>query len=220
MLRMRCGSTGRGWVSQRSTPPKVSRWRAAAFARHQGAAPETLVAVEPFPPVAAASVQYQPMTSQWSSTVPILLAAALSFGPAWFFKLKAESAKPRPTLEPWPEVPRPDADPRAYQLALARTRQALNVQKAVAFMKASEPSRAMVSLHRALEENAICRSPLLGGHLARGELRGLYKLHLLHTPVPHDFATLLQLRELLGIGAAEGEAIEAEVLEAQAVFSI
>jgi hypothetical protein len=51
----------------------------------------------------------------------------------------------------------------------------------------------MVSLHRALEENAICRSPLLGGHLARGELRGLYKLHLLHTPVPHDFATLLQV---------------------------
>jgi hypothetical protein len=155
------------------------------------------------------------------------------------------------------QIPRPDADPRAYQLALARTRQALDVQKAVAYMKAGEPSRwgrfggrgggaggagaacpaasrraasrpasgraatatarsalthpssplppnshptlptrsAMVELHRALDENAICRSPLLDGHQTRSELRDLYKLHLLNTEFPHSFAVLLQVRD-------------------------
>ncbi|GBF97047.1 hypothetical protein Rsub_09520 [Raphidocelis subcapitata] len=154
MMKARCAAPcgrstpGAAGVAPRPGPVLGRSRRAAAVARQQ----ETFVAVEPFPPLAAASVRAP--TAQWNSTVPILLAAALSFGPAFFFKLKAESAKPRPTLEPWPEVPRPDADPRAYQLALARTRQ---------------------SLH---------------------------------------------LRKMLGISAGEGEALEAEVLEAQAVFSI
>jgi hypothetical protein len=55
------------------------------------------------------------------------------------------------------------------------------------------PPSAMVELHRALDENAVCRSPLLDGHQSRAELRDLYKLHLLNTPVPHSFATLLQV---------------------------
>ncbi|KAI8467589.1 MAG: hypothetical protein J3K34DRAFT_523577 [Monoraphidium minutum] len=156
---------------------------------------------------------------QWTSTVPIVLAAAISFGTAYFYKIKAEDTKKK-QLEPWPEIPRPDADPRAYQMALARTRQALDVQKAVAYMKAGEPSRAMVELHRALEENAVCRSPLLDGHQTRADLRDLYRLHLLNTAAPYNFATLLQLRELLGVGVDEAETLERDVVEAGAAFSI
>ena len=99
---------------------------------------------------------------------PLFLTAALTLGAAWWFKLQA--VKPsavrlgaRTKAEPWPDVPNPAADPRAYQLALARTRQAVYVQNAVALMKAGEPSRAMVELGRALDENALCRSPLLDG---------------------------------------------------------
>jgi len=51
--------------------------------------------------------------------------------------------QPNPTAryDPHLQIPRPDSDPRQYQLALARTRQALAVQKAVTFMKAGEPAR-------------------------------------------------------------------------------
>lgn len=171
-----------------------------------------VVAVDPSP-------ARPPNTTQWTSTIPIVIAAALSFGPAYFFKIKAESTR-KQQLEPWPEIPRPDADPKAYQMALARTRQALDVQKAVSYMKSGEPSRAMVELHRALDENAVCRSPLLDGHQTREELRDLYKLHLLNTAVPHSFATLLQLRELLGLSAQEAEDIEVLVLETGSAFSI
>lgn len=59
---------------------------------------------------------------------------------------------------------------------------------------------AMVELRRALEENAACRSPLLGGHQAHAELADLYKLHLLHTPTPRDFAVLLQVRAWAACG--------------------
>lgn len=41
--------------------------------------------------------------AQWTSTVPIVLAAAVSFGSAWFYKIKAEKTK-KQQLEPWPEV--------------------------------------------------------------------------------------------------------------------
>lgn len=50
-------------------------------------------------------------------------------------------ARPHDAPAPLPQIPRPDADPRAYQMALARTRQALDVQRAVAHMKAGEPAR-------------------------------------------------------------------------------
>ncbi|KAI8466940.1 MAG: hypothetical protein J3K34DRAFT_472091 [Monoraphidium minutum] len=162
-----------------------------------------------------------PPGAQWSSALPVVAAAAASFGAGLIFKRRSvPSAAQQRQLEPWPEIPRPDADPRAYQLALARTRQALDVQRAVAYSKAGEPARAMVELRRALEENAVCRTPLLDGHQTRDELRALYRLHLTHTPVPHEFGTLLQLRELLGIGAQEGEDLEVELLSEGAFFSI
>lgn len=185
---------------------------ACAWGRKEEARPAQVFAVDPDAPTSC--------PQQWTSTVPIVVAAAASFGAAYFYKIKAEGARKARRLEPWPEIPRPDADPRAYQLALARTRQALDVQRAVAYMKAGEPSRAMVELHRALEENSVCRSPLLDGHQTRADLRDLYKLHLLNTPPPAGFATLLQLRELLGLGVQEAEGIELEVTEAGAAFSI
>lgn len=136
----------------------------------------------------------------------------------------------------------------------------------------------MVELHRALEENGVCRSPLLDGHHSKQEasnatlrrrtyalhthgflhalvyiqhpsvplptlnlppparspqrplplphvagrvqLVGLYQLHIQHTEVPPNFAVLLQLRELLGLGTAEAEQIEADVLHQAEAFSI
>lgn len=39
------------------------------------------------------------------------------------------------------QIPRPDVDPEAYQKALARTRQAQCVQRAIGYMRANEPSR-------------------------------------------------------------------------------
>jgi len=122
--------------------------------------------------------------------------------------------------EPWPEIPQPDGDPKAYQLALARTRQALYVQKAVSYMKAGQPARCLVELHRALDENSICRSPLLDGHQTQEELQDLYKVHLKNTQVPPNFAVLLQMREMLGIKPETAEAIEEDVMHADATFSI
>jgi hypothetical protein len=48
----------------------------------------------------------------------------------------------------------------------------------------------------------------------------LYKLHLKYTEMPPSFPLLLQLRELLGIGGAEAEQIETEVLQEGCCFSI
>jgi hypothetical protein len=78
----------------------------------------------------------------------------------------------------------------------------------------------MVELHLALEENAICRCPLLAGHQTHDELTGLYKLHIQNTEVPPNFAVLLQLRELLGLAADESEELESQVLHEAQAFSI
>lgn len=78
----------------------------------------------------------------------------------------------------------------------------------------------MVELHLALEENSICRSPLLQGHQTHSELTALYQLHIQNTEVPPNFAVLLQLRELLGLGADEAEDLEKQVLKEAEAFSI
>jgi hypothetical protein len=78
----------------------------------------------------------------------------------------------------------------------------------------------MVELHLALEENSVCRSPLLQGHQTHDELTGLYQLHIQNTEVPPNFAVLLQLRELLGLGADEAEELEKQVLKEAEAFSI
>lgn len=119
--------------------------------------------------------------------------------------LKNRKRKPAVTetdeLQPIP--PSPQQDPRSYQRALARTRQAAAVTKAIAFLKTGEPARAYMELGKALAENSICRSPLLDGAITKAELVELYKLHLQNAEVPPNFAVLLQLQEMLGIGQEE-----------------
>lgn len=118
-------------------------------------------------------------------------------------------------------LPNPEQDPRAYQRALAKTRQAAHITAAIAFDKAGEPARALMELQRALQENSICRSPLLSGHHSVSDLADLYKLHIKSSEEqPPAFATLLQLQELLGIAQDEAEKMELEVLQAPGAFNI
>ena len=79
-------------------------------------------------------------------------------------------------------------------MALARTRQAVAVHRAIGFMNTGNTARAMVELRRALHENSACRAPLVNPQHSAGELSELYRLHLQNSPVPADFAVLLQLR--------------------------
>lgn len=48
---------------------------------------------------------------------------------------------PPPAVVNAAQIPRPEVDPEAYQKALARTRQAQCVQRAIGYMRANEPSR-------------------------------------------------------------------------------
>ncbi|GMH37973.1 hypothetical protein BSKO_05857 [Bryopsis sp. KO-2023] len=112
-----------------------------------------------------------------------------------------------------------DSDPEAYLLARARTRQAIHVQKAIGFNNSNIPPRAMVELERALKENAVCRSTILQGNLSPDELEGLYSLHIQNEEIPPDFATLLQLRNMLGISESTAERIEKGIQESN-VFTI
>eukprot|EP00201_Polytomella_parva_P000323 CAMPEP_0175087052 /NCGR_PEP_ID=MMETSP0052_2-20121109/29610_1 /TAXON_ID=51329 ORGANISM="Polytomella parva, Strain SAG 63-3" /NCGR_SAMPLE_ID=MMETSP0052_2 /ASSEMBLY_ACC=CAM_ASM_000194 /LENGTH=136 /DNA_ID=CAMNT_0016359343 /DNA_START=344 /DNA_END=754 /DNA_ORIENTATION=- len=111
-------------------------------------------------------------------------------------------------------------NPRGYQRALARTRQAAYVNKAVSFLKSGDPARAHMELTRALVENSTCRSPLLDGIHTREEITALYRLHLESSEVPPNFAVLLQLQELLGLPQEDAEKIESEVMQSPGSFSI
>lgn len=48
----------------------------------------------------------------------------------------------------------------------------------------------------------------------------LYRLHLQNTEMPPNFATLLQLREMLVIPEADAEQLETDVFESGSAFSI
>ena len=52
------------------------------------------------------------------------------------------------------------------------------------------------------------------------QLLNLYKLHLQNTEMPPNFATLLQLREMLAISEVDAERLEKDVYESGAAFSI
>lgn len=112
------------------------------------------------------------------------------------------------------------ADLRDYKVALARTRQAVHTHNAIVFMNAGNPARALVELKRALYENQLVREPLLTAQLERQDLMGLYRLHLLNSEVPPDFATLLQLRELFALSDDEAERLEKELMGSGSLFSI
>lgn len=106
-----------------------------------------------------------------------------------------------------------EQDPRAYTMALARTRQAIYVQRSIGFMNTGNPARALVEVERALKENAICRSPLLSLRYSDEEIGKLFRLHLQNSDFPPEYATLLQLREMLNIDPDDADRIEMEVME-------
>ncbi|KXZ41835.1 hypothetical protein GPECTOR_267g691 [Gonium pectorale] len=156
---------------------------------------------------------------------PCWIPPFIVFGLATLFSaviLKNRQRKPAVTetdeLQPIP--PKPEQDPRSYQRALAQTRQDAAVTKAIAFLKTGEPARAYMELGRALAENSICRSPLAAGYHSKADVVELYKLHLLNAEVPPNFATLLQLQEMLGLGQEEAEKIELDVMQTPGAFSI
>lgn len=156
---------------------------------------------------------------------PCWIPPLIVFGLATLFSaviLKNRKRKPAVTETDavLPLPPSPQQDPRSYQRALARTRQAAAVSKALAFLKTGEPARAYMELGRALSENSICRSPLLDGHHSKAELVEIYKLHLQNAEVPPNFATLLQLQEMLGLNQDEAENLELEVMQTPGAFSI
>lgn len=111
-------------------------------------------------------------------------------------------------------------DGREYRMALARTRQAVSVQRAVGFLNAGNIARSMVELRRALHENSICRAPLINTSHSQTELQQLYKMHLRNSTVPSDFATLLQLRTLLHLDFEEAEKIERDIMEQSSAYNI
>lgn len=52
---------------------------------------------------------------------------------------------------------------KEYKEALARTRQAIAVQRAAEFNRSRQTGRAVAELQKALQEHAVCRSPILSG---------------------------------------------------------
>lgn len=111
-----------------------------------------------------------------------------------------------------------ELDPE-YKMALARTRQATAIHRAIGFLNTGSRARAHVEVRRALHQNSLCRAPLLNTGHSKAELAELYRLHLQQSEVPADFGTLLQLRALLDLDFEDAERIEREVAE-QSAFSI
>ena len=111
-------------------------------------------------------------------------------------------------------------DGREYRMALARTRQAVAIHRALGFFNSNNTARAMVELRRALHENSVCRSPLLNTQHEAAQLQQLYRLHLENTAQPADFATLLQLRTLLDLDFDVAEKMERDVMEQESAYII
>ncbi|GFH05543.1 uncharacterized protein HaLaN_00023 [Haematococcus lacustris] len=110
-------------------------------------------------------------------------------------------------------------DPVHHQRVLAKTRQAVQIASAVKYNKAGEVTKAVLELHKALASNSICRTPAIV-NVSKSDLAALYKLHITHTEQPPQFATLLQLQEMMGLSQQEAEEIENAVLRSPAAFSI
>lgn len=60
---------------------------------------------------------------------------------------------------------------RDYQQALARTRQAIAVQRAVDYNRVRNTQRAVVELQKALKEHEVCRSPVLPNSAGSEQVR-------------------------------------------------
>lgn len=140
------------------------------------------IAVDPSQP-STSSAQVAPAGGPPTALV-LLLGVGIGMGLSWIKKQLqfvfsqppslAGGKKPFEPLEYF-DLHRADADPEAYQKALARSRQAQCINKAVAYMQSGDPARAVVELGRALQENCCCRSPLLDGSHPKAQLMDLYR---------------------------------------------
>jgi len=110
-------------------------------------------------------------------------------------------------------------DPHHHQRVLAKTRQAAHIANAAAYQKSGEITKALLELNKALVANSVCRTRALVT-LTREELHKLYCLHLQHTEQPPNFATLLQLQEMLGLSQEDAAKLEMEVLNSPGAFAI
>lgn len=111
------------------------------------------------------------------------------------------------------------SDPLHHQRVLAKARQANHISSAVSYSRAGEVIKAMLELNKALMANAICRTPVVINHTPE-EMTNLYRLHILNTEQPPNYAMLLQMQEMLGLDPKTAEAIEKEVLQGAGAFTI
>lgn len=146
--------------------------------------------------------------------------AGTAAGIALFKLLNSRNARKQAEAEQLQDSQGNPEDSKEYKAAVARVRQAVSVQKAVGFMDASRPAKAIVELKQALMANGLARGPLLHSRHSKEDHLKLYRLHLENTEVPPDFAVLLQLREMLSISEADAEKLETEVFESGSAFSI
>lgn len=129
----------------------------------------------------------------------------------------------KPAVKEMPDVDlkttHPASDKEHHERVLAKARQAAHISAAVGYKKSGEVVKAMLELSKALEDNSICRTPAVVAH-TKDELQDLYRLHLANTEQPPNFATLLQLQEMLAISISEAELIEKEFLHSPGAFAI
>ncbi|CAK0755418.1 hypothetical protein CVIRNUC_002373 [Coccomyxa viridis] len=183
---------------------------------------EVILLVDPEPPA-----QERPRTREMTYMVGLFFLAAAFAVKRWRY-MRSRKAEEEYGKRRWGQArvvndvgyPQSHLDSKEYQLALARTRQAMHVHKAAAFMNTSNSTRAVVELQRAMQENSVARCPVLGAQHEGGTMSNLYRLYVSDTEMPAKYSTLLQLRELLDIKEQEAEHLEAEVLGSSSSFSI
>lgn len=196
------------------TGRKPAKRRLAANAAHNDQQTKEMhISESPLPPTPASHSQ---------SLVRNSVIVTLALGLVAFLAIK-QATKTRPAAKPTasPQMSQGHhQDSKDYKIAVARTRQAVSVQKAIGFMDASSPAKAIVELKHALEENGVARGPLLSTNTDKHDRLRLYRLHLQNTEMPPNFATLLQLREMLAIPEEDAEQLETDVFETGSAFSI
>lgn len=110
-------------------------------------------------------------------------------------------------------------DSKEFEIVLASVRQVVTFQRALQSMWEGDTVRAMVELHRVLEENAICRTPLNLTNYTQEDLEDMYRLHLQNSELPLQYATLLHLKQVLSLSDEKARELEDE-LKSTASFSI
>eukprot|EP00899_Mesostigma_viride_P012008 jgi/Mesvir1/20808/Mv07910-RA.1 len=165
--------------------------------------------------------------SPWSGfTLPLVLAALGYLG--WRFMVHLDVQQERSLRaaseelygKPTPNQAVPAQNSYGYDMALARIRQSTCLDRAFQNMRSRNDIRCLVDLERALEQNSICREPILPGVYSSEEVEEIYRLYLRSTGGPPDFGKLLQLRDMLQLSQVRARALEESVQTDDSSFSI